>query len=182
VPRGLARAAGPEPEAVAESPESVPQPALPRCRGALRLPRGVSDVCPSPSDRRNPRRYSVLNGARSRRKMRVFSAICLTAVQTLGRLRKFNARNSPSESNFSCVPIDLESFLRSPNFARACGCVPVGGSPDKRPESRHSCMGCRGGVFHPKASRGPAAGGENRRPCPKQVTQLKATTERAFLA
>jgi hypothetical protein len=33
-----------------------------------------------------------------------------------------------------------------------------------------------------KQSRGPAAGGENRRPCPKQVTQLKATTERAFLA
>lgn len=28
---------------------------------------------------------------------------------------------------------------------------------------------------------GPAAGGENRRPRPKRVTQLKATTERAFL-
>jgi hypothetical protein len=37
------------------------------------------------------------------------------------------------------------------------------------------------GNFHRLSLRGPAAGGENRRPCPKQVTQLKATTERAFL-
>jgi hypothetical protein len=37
------------------------------------------------------------------------------------------------------------------------------------------------GNFHRLSLRGPAAGGENRRPCPKQVTQLKATTDRAFL-
>jgi hypothetical protein len=28
------------------------------------------------------------------------------------------------------------TMCRSPNFARACGRVPVGGHPDKRPDSR----------------------------------------------
>ena len=41
-------------------------------------------------------------------------------------------------------------------------------------------VGGRSGSFRPLKN-GPAAGGENRRPRPKRVTQLKATTERAFL-
>jgi hypothetical protein len=43
-------------------------------------------------------------------------------------------------------------FLRSPNFARACGCVPVGGSPDKRPEKRQQCLGTLDGDFHRSGS------------------------------
>jgi hypothetical protein len=33
-------------------------------------------------------------------------------------------------------PLPNALMSRSPNFARACGRVPVGGHPDKRPDSR----------------------------------------------
>jgi hypothetical protein len=52
-----------------------------------------------------------------------------------------------------------------PKFARACGRVPVGGDPDKRPVNRRN--------------KGPAAGGEPANPA-KRGTRLKATTDRAF--
>lgn len=38
----------------------------------------------------------------------------------------------------SCIAIRLSLYTALPNFARACGCVLVGGSPDKRPEKRQS--------------------------------------------
>jgi hypothetical protein len=36
----------------------------------------------------------------------------------------------------SCIVLARRLFRELPNFARACGRVPVGGHPDKRPDSR----------------------------------------------
>jgi hypothetical protein len=36
----------------------------------------------------------------------------------------------------SCIACSTRLFRELPNFARACGRVPVGGHPDKRPDSR----------------------------------------------
>ncbi|HRE21524.1 MAG TPA: hypothetical protein PKW21_10895, partial [Rhabdaerophilum sp.] len=44
-------------------------------------------------------------------------------------------------SGFACVPGAKRLYTALPNFARACGCVLVGGSPDKRPEKRQSLEG-----------------------------------------
>src|SRR5918912_3884629 len=78
-----------------------------------------------------------------------------------------------------------------PNFARACGRVLVGGHPDKRPDSRQGHKGfalgdwiSRGkdpGSQDPRPEQRPAAGGETGEPRSPRGTQLKATTERAFL-
>ena len=86
---------------------------------------------------------------------------------------------------------------RMPNFARACGRVLVGGHAGETSHSRlrsgvrlrgmdipsrrnsrigHRASGCR---FEPRHK--PAAGGETGEPHPPWGTQLKATTERAFL-
>ena len=48
-------------------------------------------------------------------------------------------------------------YTALPNFARACGCVLVGGSPDKRPEKRQSLGG---GTWFQPLKNGPVAGGE----------------------
>ena len=79
-----------------------------------------------------------------------------------------------------------------PNFARACGRVPVGGHPDKRPDSRQGLEdGWRGWTslksrlpvsarrLFPDTDRQPEAKPAN--PESPRGTQLKATTERAFL-
>ncbi len=69
-----------------------------------------------------------------------------------------------------------------PNFARACGCVPVGGHPDKRPDSRPKTRPIRfAGQGRGVARRGVFDNltGSRRRtgePCPPQGTRLEATT------
>ena len=71
-----------------------------------------------------------------------------------------------------------------PNFARACGCVPVGGHPDKRPDSRPKTWECAGtyrAVFQGRRkTRGLRYLTGSRRltgePCPPQGTRLEATT------
>src|SRR4051812_35852637 len=78
-----------------------------------------------------------------------------------------------------------------PNFARACGRVLVGGHPDKKADSRQGHKGfalgdwiSRGkdpGSQDPRPEQRPAAGGETGEPRSPRGTQLKATTERAFL-
>jgi hypothetical protein len=81
-----------------------------------------------------------------------------------------------------------------PNFARACGRVPVGGHPEKSPDSRQGFQGrCReGGNLqaavqvvgrsrrHLVPTRQPAAGGETGEPRTPRGTQLKATTNGLF--
>ena len=83
-------------------------------------------------------------------------------------------------------------YIAFTQFARACGRVPVGGHPDKRPDSRQGLEdGWRGWTslksrfpvlareLFPDTDRQPEAKPAN--PESPRGTQLKATTERAFL-
>ena len=83
-------------------------------------------------------------------------------------------------------------YIAFTQFARACGRVPVGGHPDKRPDSRQGLEdGWRGWTslksrfpvsarrLLPDTDRQPEAKPAN--PESPRGTQLKATTERAFL-
>lgn len=57
----------------------------------------------------------------------------------------------------ACIARGMSLYTALPIFARACGCVLVGGSPDKRPEKRQSSR-VRATALPPM--NGPAAGGE----------------------
>ena len=65
-------------------------------------------------------------------------------------------------------------LAKSPNFARACGRVSVGGHPDKRPDSR--LRKTTSTSLLPR----PAAGGETGIARSPRATRLKATTEGLF--
>ena len=100
--------------------------------------------------------------------------------------------NNASEWACAGGPKHLSTPL--PNFARACGRVPVGGHPDKRPDSRQGFGIDAGRVGAPRrrsrwgpASAGidrtrqqPAAGGKTGEPRSPRGTQLEATTNGLF--
>ena len=83
-------------------------------------------------------------------------------------------------------------YMGLTQFARACGRVPVGGHPDKRPDSRQGWETDGGGwtspqITLPVLARGPLPNSDRQpeakpaNPESPRGTQLKATTERAFL-
>jgi hypothetical protein len=83
-------------------------------------------------------------------------------------------------------------YMGLTQFARACGRVPVGGHPDKRPDSRQGWETDGGGWISPQITlpalaRGPLPNSDWQpeakpaNPESPRGTQLKATTERAFL-
>lgn len=97
----------------------------------------------------------------------------------LGRQKKLEAR-SP------------RPYMQLTQFARACGRVLVGGHPDKRPDSRQGWETDGGGwtspqITLPALARGPLPNSDQQpeakpaNPESPRGTQLKATTERAFL-
>ena len=83
-------------------------------------------------------------------------------------------------------------YIAFTQFARACGRVLVGGHPDKRPDSRQGWETDGGGwtspqITLPALARGPLPNSDRQpeakpaNPESPRGTQLKATTERAFL-
>jgi hypothetical protein len=83
-------------------------------------------------------------------------------------------------------------YMGLTQFARACGRVLVGGHPDKRPDSRQGWETDGGGwtspqITLPALARGPLPNSDRQpeakpaNPESPRGTQLKATTERAFL-
>ena len=115
------------------------------------------------------------------------------------------SRDGAPDGRFDAGPNNLDPKIKKPledggrhpyiaftQFARACGRVPVGGHPDKRPDSRQGLEdGWRGWTSlksrlpvsartpFPDTDRQPEAKPAN--PESPRGTQLKATTERAFL-